>query len=153
MRVLKRCTNFIPLLPIALLALLFFLTLQHIAFWLQNGRRLASILSVEATRSLHRRIVVQNVLFRHSPWSLRPNEVILKNVSVGPDPHSRQPAPGSVQSIAVQYSPQLFFGSRRLQPPISQITLKNPHLSLARNSRGIWNFASLLHPSHIGNLA
>lgn len=57
-------------------------TLQHSWNYLSGNARLAALVSREATQALGRPVVIRDIRFRRSPWSLMPNRVELIDISI-----------------------------------------------------------------------
>ncbi len=116
--------------------------------YVTSPRNLAEIVEVEATRALGRTVLIHSIAFKVPPWRLGPNVVTIRRLWVGADIPNRLPALGSARRITITYSTADLFSSSLEVPRIRTIAVTSPTVTLVRGTTGLWNFSSLIHPSH-----
>lgn len=146
--VLKRHGGFYILVTPPIVLTFFAVSTVHRMFdYLTTGPHLAEIIAKQATTTLNREVLIRNVSFSNAPWIPGTNRVTLTGVYVGADKKTHQPGLGNVKSIRITYNSNLLLATNKTTPPISQIVVSGPTISLDRSKTGVWNFASLIHPS------
>ncbi len=146
--VLKRHGGFYILVTPPIVLTFFAVSTLHRMFdYLTTGPHLAEIISKQATTSLNREVLIRNVTFSNAPWIPGTNRVTLTGVYVGADKKTHQPGLGNVKTIRITYNSNLLLAANKTTPPISQVVVSGPTISLDRSKSGVWNFASLIHPS------
>ena len=116
--------------------------------YLTRPRNLAEIAEVEATRALGRTVLIQSLSFKVPPWRPGPNIMTIRGLWVGADRSNHLPALGSASVVSVTYATSDLFSSNLTLPLIRNIAVNSPHVTLVRGKSGLWNFSSLIHPSH-----
>ncbi len=148
-RVAARWTRiFVTTVPAAVVlaggAVVTFRALKYVT----SPRNLAEIVEVEATKALGRTVLIHTITFKIPPWRPGPNVVTIRGLWVGADHLNRLPALGSVRRITITYSTADLFSSSLQVPRLSRIAVYSPKITLVRGTSGLWNFSSLIHPSH-----
>lgn len=114
--------------------------------YLTSGGRLAAVVSTEATRILHRRVVVRSIRFRSSAWSLLPNQVQVTGVSIQQSQADTAPLLAAAATVSVSYSIQALLSGSLSVPIVDQVSVVRPVVHLRRSASGHWNFEGLIKP-------
>jgi hypothetical protein len=132
--------------PAGLLCLFAGRSVVRVWNYLNSGPRLAGVFSVEATRALGREVRVRSVIFKSNPWSLLPNRVELRQLSIAGGVGNGNFV--QVDGIVIWYDlRQVLLTHDNRVPLVKEVALTRPQVAVFRDARGQWSFAQLIKPS------
>jgi AsmA family/TamB, inner membrane protein subunit of TAM complex len=121
---------------------------RRIWAYLNTDAHLAGLISTEATRALGREVKVGDIKFLASPWSLLPNRVELRDISIAQYPTLNSALFAHADKVVVWYDVrQIISPADNKTPLVKEVQVVGPQATLSRDAQGHWNFEQIFKPT------